>query len=98
MTMKGHEVYKKLLEQYAEAYRAWIDTGEKEYLHRYHAIRDIVHDALRMEYSESRTKILMNSAIMQPKLESGTNCVESDADPLLHASYVDHDGNVVFVD
>ena len=36
MTMKGHEVYKKLLEQYAEAYRAWIDTGEKEYLHRCH--------------------------------------------------------------
>ena len=35
---------------------------------------------------------------LQPKLESGTNCVESDADPLLHASYVDHDGNVVFVD
>lgn len=28
MTMKGHEVYKKLLEQYAEAYRAWTDTGE----------------------------------------------------------------------
>lgn len=35
---------------------------------------------------------------LQPKLESGTNCVESDADPMLHASYVDHDGNVVFVD
>lgn len=35
---------------------------------------------------------------LQPKQESGTNCVESDADPLLHASYVDHDGNVVFVD
>lgn len=35
---------------------------------------------------------------LQPKKESGTNCVECDADPLLHASYVDHDGNVVFVD
>lgn len=35
---------------------------------------------------------------LQPKPEPGTNCVESDADPLLHASYVDHDGNVVFVD
>ena len=35
---------------------------------------------------------------LQPKTESGTNCVESDADPLLHASYVDHDGNIVFVD
>lgn len=35
---------------------------------------------------------------LQPKPESGTNCVESDADPMLHASYVDHDGNVVFVD
>lgn len=35
---------------------------------------------------------------LQPKPESGTNCVESDADPLLHASYVDHDGNIVFVD
>lgn len=31
---------------------------------------------------------------LQPK----PNCVESDADPMLHASYVDHDGNVVFVD
>ena len=35
---------------------------------------------------------------LQPKPESGTNCVESNADPLLHTSYVDHDGNVVFVD
>ena len=35
---------------------------------------------------------------LQPKPEPGTNCVESDADPMLHASYVDHDGNVVFVD
>ena len=35
---------------------------------------------------------------LKPKPESGTNCVESDADPMLHASYVDHDGNVVFVD
>ena len=35
---------------------------------------------------------------LQPKPEPGTNCVESDADPLLHASYVDHDGNIVFVD
>ena len=35
---------------------------------------------------------------LQPKLESVTNCVESDVDPRLHASYVDHDGNVVFVD
>ena len=35
---------------------------------------------------------------LQPKPESGTNCVESDVDPMLHVSYVDHDGNVVFVD
>ena len=35
---------------------------------------------------------------LQPKPESGTNCAECDADPMLHASYVDHDGNVVFVD
>lgn len=35
---------------------------------------------------------------LQPKQESVTNCIESDADPLLHASYVDHDGNIVFVD
>lgn len=35
---------------------------------------------------------------LQPKLESVTNWVELDVDPLLHASYVDHDGNVVFVD
>ena len=35
---------------------------------------------------------------LQPKPEPGTNCVESDAYPLLHVSYVDHDGNVVFVD
>lgn len=35
---------------------------------------------------------------LQPKLEPVTNCVELDVDPLLHASYVDHDGNVVFVD
>lgn len=35
---------------------------------------------------------------LQPKPEPGTNCVESGSDPLLHASYVDHDGNVVFVD
>lgn len=33
---------------------------------------------------------------LQPKPEP--DCVECDADPLLHASYVDHDGNVVFVD
>lgn len=64
MTMKGHEIYIKLLKQYAEAYRAWIDTGEKENLHRYRAIRDTVHDTLRMEYSESRTRILMNSALI----------------------------------
>lgn len=33
---------------------------------------------------------------LQPKPEP--DCVESDADPMLHASYVDHEGNVVFVD
>jgi hypothetical protein len=33
---------------------------------------------------------------LQPKPEP--DCVESDADPMLHVSYVDHDGNVVFVD
>ncbi len=47
-------------------------------------------------------KILMPGEMpkydLQPKPESGTNCVESGSDPLLHASYVDHDGNVVFVD
>lgn len=40
----------------------------------------------------------MSICDLQPKPEPGTDCVESDADPLLHASYVDHDGNVVFVD
>ena len=33
---------------------------------------------------------------LQPKPEP--DCVESDADPMLHVSYVDHDGNVGFVD